>query len=700
MPLLARLLCVVFVFAKLQAVRCIIAPAVSTFPHSNQKQRRRYQQTGRPTFSGDLPTPSLLFPVTITHIDNNNTENSSNSPTITTITPPAMDPETARALAEEGLDDGGFHAGGSGSGGGGGGGDMASRRSGRSIKRKKFDDELVDSMSTSYPKPLKPPSTDQDLLMEGVMEGGGGAGGVGNDHHPLLHHHLENGGPLTIPLQHHQPPMMQSTSAGGGGGLLGSTPAGFLPPSLASASASPLSLSSSSPASGFLSSPFLQLNPRSKKKSGAGGGGKQGNQAASAATAAAAGAPPNGPRYGLPENNYWKPADDLALIINVEQTCDLVKVHQGVRFSIKFSLADLEARWNALLYDVQAKNLSLAGIRQLHPEVVKAVESRALFSEAEEALLRKVESRSLPKLEDFHALITGDNARVFLASRTAKLLRKHWLLLRHYQLLEDQTPVPLPRHESVVSFSEIERIVEQELEVEAMMRRRHPSSTATSTTPTASAGASTSHHHQSQSSTPQTPGREDLGLPWPSPQTPNSAAPPPPPSSNNEAAHQEILSSFRKSMLEVRMLENEIPKYQFLLDSFTGVTPCDFADQNTKNNTFAVLRGRLVRYLMRSREVTIGRSTKDFIVDVDLSLEGPSSKISRMQAIIRLEPTGEFNLFNAGKRPIFVDGKPLLTGAAARVNNNSLVEFSTLKFIFLINQDLVSTMRNEELLKA
>ncbi|KAH9406783.1 Microspherule protein 1 [Tyrophagus putrescentiae] len=632
--------------------------------------------------------------VTITHIDNNNTENSSNSPTITTITPPAMDPETARALAEEGLDDGGFHAGGSGSGGGGGGGDMASRRSGRSIKRKKFDDELVDSMSTSYPKPLKPPSTDQDLLMEGVMEGGGGAGGVGNDHHPLLHHHLENGGPLDHSTA--TPPATYDAIDVCWGWRRSS---GIYAGRLSSAVFS-ISLRFTAIPLVIIACQWLPLNPRSKKKSGAGGGGKQGNQAASAATAAAAGAPPNGPRYGLPENNYWKPADDLALIINVEQTCDLVKVHQGVRFSIKFSLADLEARWNALLYDVQAKNLSLAGIRQLHPEVVKAVESRALFSEAEEALLRKVESRSLPKLEDFHALITGDNARVFLASRTAKLLRKHWLLLRHYQLLEDQTPVPLPRHESVVSFSEIERIVEQELEVEAMMRRRHPSSTATSATPTASAGASTSHHHQSQSSTPHTPGREDLGLPWPSPQTPNSAAPPPPPSSNNEAAHQEILSSFRKSMLEVRMLENEIPKYQFLLDSFTGVTPCDFADQNTKNNTFAVLRGRLVRYLMRSREVTIGRSTKDFIVDVDLSLEGPSSKISRMQAIIRLEPTGEFNLFNAGKRPIFVDGKPLLTGAAARVNNNSLVEFSTLKFIFLINQDLVSTMRNEELLKA
>lgn len=87
------------------------------------------------------------------------------------------------------------------------------------------------------------------------------------------------------------------------------------------------------------------------------------------------------------------------------------------------------------------------------------------------------------------------------------------------------------------------------------------------------------------------------------------------------------------------------------------------------NQTLAVLRGRMVRYLMRSREVrnpltcsssvsfslssfvflilfhslthslslllfpqiTLGRATKDNQIDVDLSLEGPAWKISRKQ---------------------------------------------------------------------
>ncbi|KAG8129341.1 hypothetical protein E2320_016279, partial [Naja naja] len=50
------------------------------------------------------------------------------------------------------------------------------------------------------------------------------------------------------------------------------------------------------------------------------------------------------------------------------------------------------------------------------------------------------------------------------------------------------------------------------------------------------------------------------------------------------------------------------------------------------NQTLAVLRGRMVRYLMRSREITLGRATKDNQIDVDLALEGPAWKISRKQA--------------------------------------------------------------------
>ncbi len=47
-----------------------------------------------------------------------------------------------------------------------------------------------------------------------------------------------------------------------------------------------------------------------------------------------------------------------------------------------------------------------------------------------------------------------------------------------------------------------------------------------------------------------------------------------------------------------RHLEAEVTRWQVLVDKVRGDAPPDF-----DNQTLAVLRGRLVRYLMRSKEV-------------------------------------------------------------------------------------------------
>lgn len=92
---------------------------------------------------------------------------------------------------------------------------------------------------------------------------------------------------------------------------------------------------------------------------------------------------------------------------------------------------------------------------------------------------------------------------------------------------------------------------------------------------------------------------------------------------------------------EIRTLENEIPKLQVLVEAVTGiffsslslslivtgvvlrvVLFAGVSVQDFDSKTLAVLRGRLVRYLMKSREITIGRNTKDNLVDIDVSLDG------------------------------------------------------------------------------
>lgn len=80
----------------------------------------------------------------------------------------------------------------------------------------------------------------------------------------------------------------------------------------------------------------------------------------------------------------WKPTDDLALIIGIQQTNDIKMVHRGVKFSCKFTVQELSSRWYSLLYEESISRIAVAAMRNLHPEMIAAVQSKALFSKAEE----------------------------------------------------------------------------------------------------------------------------------------------------------------------------------------------------------------------------------------------------------------------------------------------------------------------------
>lgn len=321
----------------------------------------------------------------------------------------------------------------------------------------------------------------------------------------------------------------------------------------------------------------------------------------------------------------WKATDDLALITAVQQTNDLTAVYLGVKFSCKFTLKELQERWYSLLYDPVISKLSVQAMKQFHPDVLASVQSKTLYSKAEENLMGTIPSTSSPTLEMFQDML-DKNPDVFYPTRTPKALHTHWQLMKQYHLLPDQSVQPMPRGDHVLNFSDAEDLLTD----------------------------------------------EDLK------------------DAKDDVLEHELAVADRRNKKEVRLLEQELPRWQVLVDSVTGISPPDF-----DNQTLAVLRGRLVRYLMRSREITLGRATKDNQIDVDLSLEGPAWKISRRQGAIKLRSNGDFYIANEGKRPIYVDGKPILTGNKQRLNNNSVVELSCLRFIFLINQDLIKNIRNE-----
>jgi len=262
---------------------------------------------------------------------------------------------------------------------------------------------------------------------------------------------------------------------------------------------------------------------------------------------------------------------------------------------------------------------------------VASIKARALFSQNEERLLAAVPSCSQPTLDTFTDLLLA-NRLEFNPCRTAKALNAHWLLLKQYHLLPDQTVQPMPKGDHVLNFSDAEDLIEDRLLLDSC----------------------------------------------------------------DEELEQELRITDRRQKREVRHLEAELPKWQVLVDSVTGISPPEF-----DNLTLAVVRGRLVRYLMRSRQISLGRATKSNQVDVDLSLEGPSWKISRRQGYVKLfDSTGEFFVYNEGKRPIYVDSKPVLNGTRQLLNNNCVIEISCLRFIFLINQDLINAIKLESVQKS
>uniref|UniRef100_A0A8C6S965 Microspherule protein 1 n=1 Tax=Neogobius melanostomus TaxID=47308 RepID=A0A8C6S965_9GOBI len=301
----------------------------------------------------------------------------------------------------------------------------------------------------------------------------------------------------------------------------------------------------------------------------------------------------------------WKPTDDLLLINAVLQTTDLTSVHLGVKFSyIRYCLfthcicSILELAWQAM--------------RQLHPEAIAAIQSKALFSQNEEALLSKIGSTSQPKLDVFQDVL-NKHPGVFHPSRTPKSLLVHWQLLKQYYLLDDQSVQPLPKGDQILNFSDAEQMID-----DAKLKE-----------------------------------------------------------SRDDVLENELMVSDRHQKREIRQLEQELPRWQVLVDNITGMSMPDF-----DNQTLAALRGRMVRYLMRSREITLGRATKDKQIDVDLSLEGPAWKISRKQGIIKLKNNGDFFIVNEGRRPIYIDGRPVYLIAG-------------LRFVFLINLELISLIKAE-----
>jgi len=327
----------------------------------------------------------------------------------------------------------------------------------------------------------------------------------------------------------------------------------------------------------------------------------------------------------------WKPTDDLALITAVQQVKDINCVHKGVKFSCHFTLAEIQERWYTLLFDPVISHLAQMAIRNLPHEVSNSVMQQTIFSREEEDAISQCGSKGAASKADLAEFGKMLSAEPGIFQPQ----RSDRALLTQKQHLKFHSLLPEQSIRPIPKPESTQQVLDF---VEGLDFVKDCDLTEVDDSPSTT----------------------------------------------------EWLSEERNTKREIKKVETEVVKWQVLVDKANVSNTSEF-----DNQTLAVLRGRSVRYLMRSREISVGRASKDQTVDVDLTLEGPASKISRRQAIVKLKHTAEFHLSNEGHRPVIVNGKPVLAGESVLLDNNYVVEFSTLRFIFLVNVQLIDAIRAE-----
>jgi len=162
--------------------------------------------------------------------------------------------------------------------------------------------------------------------------------------------------------------------------------------------------------------------------------------------------------------------------------------------------------------------------------------------------------------------------------------------------------------------------------------------------------------------------------------------------SEDDELNQELSFTDRAHKREIRRLEQEIPQWEVMLEKSGYIE--DLEVSTFPEDTLAVLKGRILKFHIVKETTYIGRRNLDFDIDVDLSVEGPALKISRRQGLLKLV-NGRFHLENCGRRPFYINGQPLASGASTTLMNNSVIEIYCTKLLFNVNQKAVQKRLSE-----
>ncbi|KAL1533329.1 hypothetical protein AAHA92_33226 [Salvia divinorum] len=104
---------------------------------------------------------------------------------------------------------------------------------------------------------------------------------------------------------------------------------------------------------------------------------------------------------------------------------------------------------------------------------------------------------------------------------------------------------------------------------------------------------------------------------------------------------------------------------------------------------YAVLYGRFSTHFIKKTEVLLGRATDDVKVDIDLGREKNGGKISRRQAMLKMDMKGIFHLENLGRNPIYMNGKEVAPGQSIALISGCLIEVRGLSFEFKTSHKMI-----------
>ncbi|CAK5054371.1 unnamed protein product [Meloidogyne enterolobii] len=323
--------------------------------------------------------------------------------------------------------------------------------------------------------------------------------------------------------------------------------------------------------------------------------------------------------------NQWTPEDDIALIAAVTHVADLWIVYTQMRFSRRYTLEQIEERWYELLYDEESSLIAKRRMEQMEKQKIISIQERIPFSLSEENLLRQIPSSAPQPISSILSKILEQNRdTTFHYARTVKILEEHWRELRLYGLLNDQRA-------ATTTQQQLNNLQQDEDNF---------------TFDLYSLGSST-----------------DVN--------------------NGQQLPMDVEE--RQFTRNAAICERETKEWEgaaVLVSNIIGIMP---SEPIMSPETVGLFCGRCTTFDVRKERVLIGRSTKRHNVEVNLTLEGPTSYISRKQAIFKLTENNNCLLRNIGKRHINVNGRALLQGEAIELINNSIIVIALIHLKFLKN---------------